>query len=100
METTLSAVAVAQDGVVTAYIREAEISRIREGMPVRVGSSEGVVAAAVQPICADDTFTDYVLHVGGLQRGEWLYAVTLVLPVPRACIRLKSSPNAFLPCPS
>ena len=83
MDTTFPAVTVAKDGAVTAYVREAEIDRIQEGMPVTVGGSEGVVASvAAQPVRVDETFTDYTLHVGGLQEGEWVYAVTLGVSCP------------------
>ncbi len=78
LETVLPAVALSQEGTVTAYVREAEIGKIREGMPVTAGGSEGVVAdIALQPVQVDESFTGYMRHVGGLQEGEWVYAVTL-----------------------
>ena len=83
MDTMLPAVTTAQDGAVTAYVREAEISRIQVGMPVKVSGSEGVVVSvASQPVRVDETFTDYMLHVSGLQESEWVYAVTLNVSCP------------------
>ena len=37
LDTTLSAVAMAQNGEMTVYVKEADIASIKEGMAVRVG---------------------------------------------------------------
>ena len=78
MDTKLSVVAVSENGTITAYIREADISDVDPDDEVIVG--DAVVSIAdikTSPVIVDDSFTDYMLHVGGLQAGEWVYAVTL-----------------------
>ncbi len=66
MDTKLPAVAVAQDQLVVAYVREADAAGLQEGMAVSVGGKTGTVAAvAGQPVLVDDTFTDYMRHAGG-----------------------------------
>ena len=78
LDTTLSAVAMAQNGEMTVYVKEADIASIEEGMAVRVGESEfQVTGIAAQPISVDGSFSDYALHVGSLQSGEWVYALTV-----------------------
>ena len=78
LDTTLSVAAVAQENSVVAYVRAEEIDSIREGDAVTIGESTGVVAAiSDQPIAVNETFTEYMRHVGGLREGEWVYAVTL-----------------------
>ena len=83
MDTTLSVAAVAEDGVVTAWVREANAEKVAADMPVSVGGAKGkVLSVSTEPVRVDDAFTDYTRHVGGLQEGEWVYAVTLDVECP------------------
>ena len=83
MDTVLPVVAVAQEGSVTAYVREADAASVKDGMPVSVGGVTGMVAAVSdQPVCVDDAFTEYMRHVGALKLGEWVYAVALDVSCP------------------
>ena len=78
MDTTLSAVAVSREGVVTAYVREADISRVSAEAAVSMDGAEGrVLQIGTQPVPVDASFTEYMRHTGSLQEGEWVYAVTL-----------------------
>lgn len=78
LDTTLPAVAISENGEMTLYVKEADIASVEEGMKVTVGDLECTVTAiAAQPVAVDGAFTDYALHVGGLQTGEWVYAVTV-----------------------
>ena len=78
METTLPVAAVAENGVVTAYVREADAARVTVGAAVRMNGAEGeVLAVSAQPVRVNDGFTEYMRHAGSLQEGDWVYAVTL-----------------------
>lgn len=78
LETRLSAAALAEGGEVVCYVRESEIDRVEGGMEVSVGGQTFLVRdIAEQPVAVDSSFGDYFLYVGGLQTGEWVYAVTL-----------------------
>ncbi len=76
LDTTLSTVALAEDKKLTIYVKEAEIESVESGMEVRIGESTyTIVEIGVQPIVVDERFTDYALHVGDIQSGEWVYEV-------------------------
>lgn len=78
MDTTLPAVAVSQNGTVTAYIHEYDAARVTADMPVAIGDVQGrVISVSAEPLRVDDSFTDYMLHVGNLQQDEWVYAAAL-----------------------
>ena len=78
LDTTLSVAAVAENGVVTAYVKEADAAMLAADAAVCVNGKQGkVVALGAEPVRVDDSFTEYMRHVGGLQQGEWVYAVTL-----------------------
>ena len=78
MDTVLPAVAVAENDNVTAYVKEADADKVLLEAAVSVGGAEGrVLAIGAQPVQVDDTFTEYMRHVGSLQQGEWVYPVTL-----------------------
>ena len=60
------------------YVRESEISQVETGMEVSAdGQTLSVKEIAAQPVAVDDSLGEYFLYVGGLQIGEWVYAVTL-----------------------
>lgn len=83
LDTVLPALVLARDGSATAYVQEADISAVQAGMPVSVDGEEGsVVSIAAEPVRVDESFTDYMLHVGSLQAGEWVYAVELDVSCP------------------
>lgn len=83
LETTLSVAAVSVDGKTVLYVPEDSIDQVAEGMTVRVGDGEYTVTAiASAPVAVDDSFSDYALHVGGLQQGQWVYAVTISCALP------------------
>ena len=76
LDTTLSTVAIAENGEVTIYVKEEDVASIESGMTVRIGDKEGaVIEIATSPVAVDGTFTDYALHVGNLVNGEWVFAV-------------------------
>ena len=76
LDTTLSAVAVAENGEATIYVKEADADSIESGMTVRIGDKEGTVTEiAASPVVVDASFTDYTLHVGNLVSGEWVFAI-------------------------
>ena len=78
LDTTLPVAVLAEGGTVRAYVKEADMPGVVPGAPVMVDGVQGcVVSLAAEPVRVDGTFTDYMCHVGGLQEGEWVYAVTL-----------------------
>ena len=77
MDTIVSVCAVSENGSVTCYVKEADISSVKEDMPVRIGNdSYRITEIANRPISVDDDFDGYALHVGGIRTGEWVYAVS------------------------
>lgn len=83
LDTTVSAAAVSEHGVVTLYVKESDIPSLQEGMEVRIQEQHCIITQiAVVPVMAQDNLSDYTLHVGGLQSGEWVYAVQTDAQLP------------------
>lgn len=83
MDTTLSVVAVSENGAVTAYIRETDASKVTADAAVTLDGAQGKVASiSAQPVPVDAAFTEYMRHVGGIQEGEWVYVMTLDVDCP------------------
>lgn len=81
LDTTLQTVAVGENGRMTLYIREADASSVTPGMAVVIGEGEYTIdELSLKPVSAGDSFDEYTLHVGGIQRGEWLYAASVQGP--------------------
>ena len=78
MDTKLPVLAVTENGVVTAYVKEADAAKVPAEATVFIEGAEGkVLAVGAQPVPVDTSFTEYMRHVGSLEEGEWVYAVTL-----------------------
>ena len=78
LDTKLPVAAVAENGVLTAYVKESDIAAVQPGMKVFVDDAECTVAEiSAEPFAVDTRFTEYTLHIGSLKIGEWVYAVTL-----------------------
>ncbi len=78
LETTLETVAVADENGITVYIKETDRESVLAGQSLTVNGVEYTLPAlSAQPIAADASLGDYALHLGSLQVGEWVYAVTL-----------------------
>ena len=78
LETLLSVGVVTEDGQSVCYVKEEDVQMLEPDMPVRIGENQyHILSISDQPIPVDDSFARYLLHVGGLTEGEWVYAVTL-----------------------
>ena len=78
LDTTLSVAAIAQEGTVTAYVREGDIAKVKAEAVVTVnGDIVKIWAIDDQPVQVDEAFSEYARHVGDLQQGAWVYAVKL-----------------------
>ena len=77
LDTTVPAVAEVRENQVTLYVKEADIRDISLGMTVDLdGQSLEVTNISAEPVMVDEQFSQYARHVGQLQLGEWVYAVT------------------------
>ena len=76
LDTKLSVVAIAEDGNLTAYVREADLASVEAGMEVQIDEKVyAITDIASAPVVVDDSFSEYVRHLGELQDGEWVFAV-------------------------
>ena len=78
LNTTLPVGAITEGGKTVCFVKEADLDKIGVGMTVTADNGNTTVEAiALQPIQVDDAFPEYLRHLGGLSKGEWVYAVTL-----------------------
>ncbi|MGM9683444.1 MAG: hypothetical protein ACI3XQ_07585 [Eubacteriales bacterium] len=76
LETKLTVAAVSQDGQTVLYVKESDISAVKENMSVSIGDNAyTVVSVASQPVAVTDTISEYARHMGDLSLGEWVYIV-------------------------
>ena len=78
MDTKLPAVAVCRNGKMTAYVRKADAARVPGEAAVSLNGVQGkVISMSAEPVQVDESFSEYMLYVGNLQQGEWVYAAEL-----------------------
>ena len=78
LDTKLPVVTVAEQDAVIAYVKEADVAKVSAEQAVSVAGAQGkVLSIDAEPMRVDDTFTEYMRHLGSIQQGEWVYAVTL-----------------------
>ena len=74
LDTTLTVAAVTEDSQTVCYVKEADVQSVESGMQVRIGENQYHLGEISQrPVQVDDTFAEYLVHVGGLAEGEWVY---------------------------
>lgn len=74
----MSVAAVNDNGRMVCYVKEADISSVNRDMDVEIGgNSYGIESIAARPLQVDDSFSEYLKHVGSLSEGEWVYEVVL-----------------------
>lgn len=77
LETTVGSAAVVKDGVMTLYIKEEHLGEIAAGMTVRVKEQEYLITSVeTVPKTIPEGFDEYMLHLSGMQVGEWVFGVT------------------------
>lgn len=78
LDTLLNVGAITQDGKTLCYVKEADADKLERNMPVRIEENQyHIQDISPQPIQMDETFPEYLHHVGDLAEGEWVYVVTL-----------------------
>ena len=72
LDTALTVAAQSRDGAVVLYVKEPDIGKVKAGLPVRIGENEyRITGWAEAPAALTDEA--YVMHIGGLEPGEWVY---------------------------
>ena len=78
LDTTLTVAAVTEGNQTVCYVKEADAQTLEEGMQVRIGDQQYHISDILpQPVQVDSAFAQYLLHVGGLAEGEWVYVAAL-----------------------
>lgn len=78
MDTNLKVAAVCKDGKLICYVKEADIKSIENGMAVSVNDKQYTVdGIEADPISVSQEMGSYFLHLGELQKGEWVCPVTV-----------------------
>ena len=78
LDTTLSVGAVTENDQTVCYVKESDVQSLESGMQVRIGEERYQISSiSQQPVQVDNTFADYLIHVGDLAEGQWVYAVLL-----------------------
>lgn len=78
LDTVLTVGAITEGEKTVCYVKESEIESVCPGLPVRLNGEVFTISeVALQPIQIDESFPDYLAHLGGFAKGEWAYAVVL-----------------------
>ncbi len=78
LDTTLETVAIAENGSVSIYVKEADVASVSIGQKLVLNGVEYEISEiSASPVAVDQSFGDYALHVGSLQKGEWVYVISL-----------------------
>jgi hypothetical protein len=78
LDTTVTVGAVTENQQTICYIKETDLDSLDTGMQVMIGEETYQISnISRQPILVDNTFAQYLLHVGGISEGEWVYIAAL-----------------------
>lgn len=90
LNTTVGCVCISDGCRNVVYIKEtdmvsleARIASGAEGMCVTIGGQEyEIKAIGTEPVSVGGDFSEYAMHIGNLQNGEWVYEATLDVVLP------------------
>lgn len=80
LQTTVKAVVDTSTGVTNCFVSEEYIlnGSIKEGMNVECNDQTYIIEQINgEAIDAHEVLTDYAIHLGGFQSGEWIHAISL-----------------------
>ena len=78
LETKLPVAAVSQDGQTVLYVKENDLSAVKENMSVYIGDETyKVTSVSAQPVAVTEEISEYARHTGELSIGEWVYIVQI-----------------------
>ena len=78
LDTVLKVPVMTRGKETVCYVKENKKDALSDRMRVRLDGEEYLVEeVSGLPVQIDDDFPEYLLHLGGFTRGEWVYAVTL-----------------------
>lgn len=78
LDTTLTVGAITENYQTLCYVTEADAEALEVGMHVRIGEEQFRIRSILpQPVLVDNTFAEYLLHVGNLAEGEWVFVAVL-----------------------
>lgn len=76
LETTVTLAAAAGPEGVVCYVPEEDAEKLAAGMTVRIAGGEYALGELPpRPVEIDGSLDAYLLHVGGLEQGQWVYPV-------------------------
>ena len=76
LETTVTLAAIAEPEGVICYVPEADAEKLAAGMTVRIAGGEYALGEVpARPAKIGGSLDAYLLHVGGLEEGQWVYPV-------------------------
>ena len=76
LDTVINTVAVFEEEQLVVYVKEEDRSSVELGMKMIIEEKEFVLREiSKEPIQVDSGFSEYIMHVGSMQMGEWVYEV-------------------------
>ena len=83
LETKLPVAAVSQDGQTVLYVKEDDLSAVKENMSVYIGDETyKVTSVSAQPVAVTEEISEYARRTGNLSLGEWVYLVQIDKTLP------------------
>ena len=78
LETKINVVAVSENVQTVCYVKEENISSVKNEMSVYIGEeSYRIKSIGTQPVSVSENMSEYARHVGDLREGEWVYVVII-----------------------
>lgn len=78
IEASIGAVIIADEGKCSCYIKEADVTKVATGMPVKCGEDEFTVSSVGRVSDeADELLSDYAKYLLKASDGEWIRPVTI-----------------------
>ncbi len=82
LDTVVIAAGTCRGGIITCYVKEADMKDVQVGMGITVDGEQGTVTeVGAVPVEATGGMDAWMLHLGGIAKGDWVYPIKARGPV-------------------
>lgn len=98
LDTVIKTAGECNNGVITCYIKESDISSVQVGMEMTVIGERGTVTdVETAPLEVTADMDSYLLYLGGFAEGEWVYVIKAQVPIDDGVYEVQMTAESVSP---
>lgn len=98
LDTVIKTAGECNNGVITCYVKESDISSVQVGMEITVSGERGTVTdVETAPLEVTADMDSYLLYLGEFAEGEWVYVIKAQVPIDDGVYEVQMTAESVSP---